>query len=57
MADANRCVTCGEIIPEGRNICPMCGSITRTKTERRLSWWKLLRRKFLSFWRSWKGRE
>lgn len=24
MADADRCVCCGEIIPEGRQICPQC---------------------------------
>lgn len=24
MTDAERCVTCGEIIPEGRMVCPMC---------------------------------
>ena len=24
MADAERCVCCGEIIPEGRMVCPYC---------------------------------
>nr|DAV96129.1 MAG TPA: PROTEIN/RNA Complex, archaeal, ribosomal, 50S, protein.0A [Caudoviricetes sp.] len=24
MADADRCICCGEIIPEGRQICPQC---------------------------------
>ena len=24
MADVDRCVCCGEIIPEGRQICPQC---------------------------------
>lgn len=24
MADADRCVSCGEIIPEGRQVCPQC---------------------------------
>ena len=24
MADADRCVCCGEIIPEGRIVCPNC---------------------------------
>lgn len=24
MADADRCVCCGEIIPEGRQVCPQC---------------------------------
>ena len=24
MADADRCVCCGEIVPEGRQICPQC---------------------------------
>jgi hypothetical protein len=55
MADANRCVSCGEIIPEGKLVCPICeaGSLS-IKVERRESRWKRLRRKFLSFWRSWR---
>ena len=24
MADADRCVCCGEIVPEGRQACPQC---------------------------------
>lgn len=24
MPDADRCVCCGEIIPEGRQVCPQC---------------------------------
>ena len=24
MPDADRCVCCGEIVPEGRQICPSC---------------------------------
>ena len=24
MSDADRCVCCGEIVPEGRQICPQC---------------------------------
>ena len=24
MVDAERCVMCGEIIPEGRQVCPVC---------------------------------
>lgn len=24
MADADRCVCCGEIVPEGRMVCPQC---------------------------------
>ena len=24
MADADRCVCCGEIVPEGRQMCPSC---------------------------------
>lgn len=24
MPDADRCICCGEIIPEGRMICPQC---------------------------------
>lgn len=30
MADADRCVACGDIIPEGRQICPACGRKTIT---------------------------
>lgn len=25
MSDADRCVVCGEVIPEGRQVCPVCG--------------------------------
>lgn len=31
MADADRCVCCGEIVPEGRQVCPQC----ERKNERR----------------------
>lgn len=24
MSDADRCVCCGEFIPEGRQVCPQC---------------------------------
>lgn len=24
MANADRCICCGEIVPEGRQICPQC---------------------------------
>ena len=24
MPDADRCVCCGEIVPEGRQVCPSC---------------------------------
>lgn len=24
MANADRCASCGEIVPEGRQICPIC---------------------------------
>ena len=27
--DANRCVCCGEIIPEGRQVCPNCENEVR----------------------------
>lgn len=26
MSDADRCVCCGDIIPEGRQVCPNCES-------------------------------
>lgn len=29
----NRCVYCGEIIPEGRQVCPMCEQL-QTETTR-----------------------
>lgn len=28
----NRCVFCGEIIPEGRQVCPMCEQIQKETT-------------------------
>lgn len=31
MADAEYCVCCGEIIPEGRMVCPMCEKIDTEK--------------------------
>lgn len=27
MADADRCVCCGDIIPEGRQVCPQCNAM------------------------------
>lgn len=32
----NRCIICGEIIPEGREVCPRCeaGGYTEAKTGR-----------------------
>lgn len=57
MADADRCVCCGEIIPEGGQVCLICKGIpiktegVPIKVDRRLSWWKRLRIRFLSFWR------
>lgn len=32
----NRCIFCGEIIPEGRQVCPMCEKLQTetTKAER-----------------------
>lgn len=45
MADADRCVCCGEIVPEGRQVCPQCeielqskpdvGACLREKTKNR----------------------
>lgn len=31
MADADRCVMCGEIIPEGSQVCTKCAAQTKTK--------------------------
>ena len=34
MSDADRCVCCGEIIPEGRQVCPQCeGGVEKAKKE------------------------
>ena len=38
MSD-NRCVYCGEIIPEGRQVCPTCEKIqTETKSAEKFCW-------------------
>lgn len=29
----NRCVCCGEIIPEGRQVCPSCEAAAKEVTE------------------------
>ena len=35
MADADRCVCCGTIVPEGRMVCPQCEYKTKeNKNER-----------------------
>ena len=34
MAKAERCVCCGEIIPEGRLVCPSCKEVKRYGCER-----------------------
>ena len=35
MSDADRCVCCGEIVPEGRMVCPQCEYKTKeSKNER-----------------------
>ena len=56
MADAERCITCGAIIPEGRLTCPLCDIEVKIRIERRESLWKRLRRKFLGFWKSLKSK-
>ena len=33
MDNVNRCVVCGEIIPEGRQVCPICESGVRIKAD------------------------
>ena len=33
IIDVNRCVCCGEIIPEGRMVCPMCLAKESDKNE------------------------
>ncbi len=34
MADADRCISCGAIIPEGRMVCPRCENEIRTQPAR-----------------------
>lgn len=57
MADEDRCVCCGEIVPEGMLICPFCTTIHIFIEKERVSWWKRLKKKFLSFWKNWKHGE
>ena len=33
MADVDRCVCCGEIVPEGRQVCPQCEFELQSKPE------------------------
>lgn len=33
MDNVNRCVVCGEIIPEGRQACPICERVELDKTD------------------------
>ena len=35
MADADRCVCCGEIVPEGRQVCPQCEIELQSKPDLR----------------------
>ena len=35
MSDADRCVCCGEIIPEGRQVCPDCEDRAEDEQKRR----------------------
>ena len=34
----DRCVSCGEIVPEGRMVCPMCESGFVDNVELRIDW-------------------
>ena len=34
MADVDRCVCCGEIVPEGRQVCPQCEIELQSKPDR-----------------------
>ena len=44
----NRCVCCGELIPEGRQVCPACEAKSNLSTEKikmagdRMPWWAIL---------------
>ena len=33
MSDVKRCVACGEVVPEGRQVCPKCGVNNRVVCE------------------------
>lgn len=37
MADADRCICCGEIIPEGRQVCPQCENGANKNREKKVA--------------------
>lgn len=46
MSNDNRCVACGRIIPEGRQICPLCEAgygLPARKGKRNKNLWQKLR--------------
>lgn len=45
MTDAERCVTCGAVIPEGRQVCPICYAKYHNDYSEELAYlWKVLKR-------------
>ena len=49
MADAERCVTCGAVIPEGRQVCPICCSKHHNDYSEELAYlWKVLKKTEIS---------
>lgn len=45
MTDAEKCVTCGAVIPEGRQVCPICCSKHHNDYSEELAYlWKVLKK-------------
>lgn len=45
MTDAERCVTCGAVIPEGRQVCPICYAKYHNDYSEELAYlWKVLKK-------------
>ena len=47
-----RCICCGEIIPEGRQVCPSCESGRKMASEKRLIDANALKRQFVDYVRT-----
>lgn len=45
MTDAERCVSCGAVIPEGRQVCPICYAKYHNDYSEELAYlWKVLKK-------------
>lgn len=45
MTDAERCVSCGAVIPEGRQVCPICYAKYHNEYSEELAYlWKVLKK-------------